>query len=60
MRPISLIPLFWSCVSTLVLQPLITPAPQLAERDAASNICGYYSLFGLGMFNRALFIHLHG
>ena len=60
MRPLSFITLFSSCVSTLVLQPLITPAPQLAVRDVASNICGYYSLYGLRTFSRALPIHLHG
>ena len=51
-----LIALFTSCVSSIVLPPLITPAPRLAEREAAENICGYYSLNGLRMFLGALFI----
>lgn len=44
-----LITLFSSCASTMALPPLITPAPRLAERQAAENICGYYSLNGLSM-----------
>ena len=56
MRPLLSATLFSSYVSALVLQPLITPAPRLAERDAAENVCGYYSLNGLGMLARRPFI----
>lgn len=55
MRLVALITLF-SSASALVLQPLITPAPQIAIRDAAPNICGYYSLSGISMLNGALSI----
>ena len=59
MRIVVLITLF-SSVSALVLQPLITPAPEIAIRDTAPNICGYYSLSGISMLNDALSIHSHG
>ena len=56
MHHLLLVTLFSSCVSSIVLPPLITPAPRLAERGAAENICGYYSLNGLSMLPGALFI----
>ena len=52
--------LFTSCVSALVLPPLITPAPRIAERETAENICGYYSLGGLSMFLGTLCIKSQG
>ena len=54
--------LLLSCVSGFVLPPLITPAPQIVKREAAENICGYYSLApdGLSMFLGALFIESRG
>ena len=58
MHLLLLMTLFSSCVSTFALPPLITPAPRIAKREAAENICGYYSLNGLSMFLGATFIQL--
>ena len=58
MRLLWPVTLFSSCVSTFALPPLITPAPQVAIRDVAPNVCGYYSLNGLSMLNGALFIQM--
>lgn len=54
------ITLFAPCVSALVLGPLITPAPQVAKREDAENICGYYSLSGLSIFLGTLVIFSQG
>ena len=56
------ITLLSSCVSAFVLPPFITPAPRIAKREAAENICGYYSITpnGLSMLLGALFIQLQG
>ena len=58
MRLLLPVTLFSSCVSTFALPPLITPAPQIAIRDVAPNVCGYYSLGGLSMLNSALSIQM--
>ena len=50
MRLLFPVALFSSCVSTLIISPLVTPAPRLAERQAAENVCGYYSDIGLSVF----------
>lgn len=60
MHLLSFITLFSSCVSTFALPPLITPAPRIAKRQTAENICGYYSLDGLSMLLGALFSQSQG
>ena len=54
--------LLLSCVSAIVLPPLITPVPRIIKREAAENICGYYSLApdGLSMFLGAFFVQSRG
>ena len=66
MRPMSSLTLFSSCVSILILQPLVLAAlmisaPQLAVRQNqnVASICGYYSLNGR-MLNRFLSVHAQG
>ena len=58
MRLLLPVTLFSSCVSTFALPPLITPAPQIAVRDVAPNVCGYHSVSGSSMLNGALFIQM--